>query len=87
MVGENLDLSSDPAPAAPALPARVASDEGRLPADTRYVGIQFACCDVYARIYLAHDATAYRGNCPRCLRRVELKVDPQGSSSRFFTAY
>jgi hypothetical protein len=77
MVGEHLDLSSDQGPADPGS----ASPQG-----CRFVGIHFACCDVYSRVYVNRDATAYEGRCPRCLRRVELKIGPDGTSARFFTA-
>ena len=74
MVGENLDLSSDlPEP-----------EPGKT---RRYVGIMFACCKVYARIYINRDGTAYVGNCPRCTRQVKLKVGPGGTNQRIFTAY
>ena len=80
MPGENLDLSSDvPHPVEPALAA----------GDTRpFLGIRFACCDVYARVYLNRDGTAYQGACPRCLiKRVSILVGPGGTSDRFFTVY
>ena len=77
MLGENLDLSSDGN-------FRVASGQqsGR-----RFVGVRFACCDVYTRVYVDRSGTAYRGACPRCGRRVQLRIGPHGTSSRFFTAY
>ena len=77
MAGENLDLSSgdDRSPNSGA-------------ARTRYfVGIRFACCAVYSRIYINRALTAYVGRCPRCLKKVELKIAPQGTDERFFTAY
>jgi hypothetical protein len=75
MAGENLDLSSDePAP------ARTAS--GRS-----FVGIHFACCSVYAKVYVNRAGTAYQGYCPRCLKKIELKIGPGGTDARFFTAY
>lgn len=52
-----------------------------------FVGIHFACCDVYSRIYLAADRAAYQGNCPRCAKPVLIRVGPGGTDSRFFTAY
>ncbi len=76
MPGERLDLSSDPAP------------EPRRPlAGRRFVGIHFACCDRYARVYINQDETAYLGRCPACLRQVRLTVGPGGTDERFFTAY
>lgn len=73
MPGENLDLTSD----TPRAPRR---DERR-----RFVGIHFVCCDVYTRIYVNREGTAYRGYCPRCFKPVELKIGPGGTDSRFFT--
>jgi len=51
-----------------------------------WVGIRFDCCGVYARVYRNADGTAYHGACPRCLRRVTLRVDPGGTDARFFVA-
>jgi len=51
-----------------------------------FIGILFKCCHVYARIYLNYQGTAYVGHCPKCAARLELKVAPGGSKSRFWTA-
>jgi hypothetical protein len=87
MPGDFLDISSDPDPKGPdgsAAPySRIASGSGAR----RFVGVHFACCDVYSRIYINRESTAYVGYCPRCTRRVELKIGPGGTDSRFFTAY
>jgi hypothetical protein len=78
MLGENLDLSSDP----PELPSQKARPNVRP-----HVGVTFACCQVYALVYLNRQRTAYQGHCPRCSKKFEIKIDPAGTDSRFFTAY
>ncbi len=52
----------------------------------KFLGVHFACCDVYSRIYLSRDLTAYVGNCPRCAKRIQILVGSGGTNSRFFTA-
>lgn len=78
MTGERIDLTSEPA-AAP-------GESSPPPAGRRFVGVHFTCCEVYARVYLNRPETAYEGRCPRCMRRVELKIGPGGTDARFFTA-
>jgi hypothetical protein len=93
MLGENLDLSSVPnwpnSGIAPGFGAARTPNVplGNSPADRRFVGIQFACCDVYSRVYINRQGTAYLGHCPKCSRRVELKIGPGGTDARFFTAF
>jgi len=53
----------------------------------RFVGIRFACCDVYTRVYVNQDETAYEGHCPRCMKRVRIRIGSGGTDHRFFTAY
>lgn len=51
-----------------------------------FIGVMFKCCHVYTRVYLNKAGTAYTGNCPKCAAKIEIKVGPGGSDSRFWTA-
>jgi hypothetical protein len=83
MAGEHLDLSSDRHPP-PAAALKVGAT-GESAADARrFLGIQFLCCDVYARVYLNRQQTAYSGHCPRCAKPVHIRVGPGGTNERFF---
>ena len=52
-----------------------------------FLGIMFECCNVYARIYKNKDGTAYEGHCPKCKKRVRIRVGKGGSSARFFSVH
>ncbi|MBI2901197.1 MAG: hypothetical protein HYY17_13520 [Planctomycetes bacterium] len=61
--------------------------EREKPARSRpFVCVLFECCRIYQRIYLNRAGTAFQGWCPRCCAKLEIKVDPQGSPDRFFSA-
>ncbi len=51
----------------------------------KFVGIHFVCCDV-THESISTRQTAYTGNCPRCLKKIEIKIGSGGTASRFFTA-
>ncbi len=50
-----------------------------------FLGILLRCCNVYARLYLNANKTAYAGHCPRCAKPVRVEVVEQGGqTNRFF---
>ncbi|MBN1291251.1 MAG: hypothetical protein JXB48_05365 [Candidatus Latescibacteria bacterium] len=53
-----------------------------------FIGVTFKCCNVYSRIYLNKDKTAFEGICPKCYKkRITVKVvQSGGDTSRFFEA-
>jgi len=51
-----------------------------------FIGMHFKCCNVYTRIYLNNEGTAYVGFCPKCAKKAEIKVGPGGSNARFWSA-
>ena len=77
MENHRLDLTSDPGLAQPTADASSKS----------FLGVNFACCGAYARIYVNPERSAYLGHCPRCGRQVQIKIGPGGTEQRFFTAY
>lgn len=79
MTGQHLDLCS-PVPT----PSTMTADNRRE--SSRYLGVQFACCDVYSRVYANREGTEYVGHCPRCAKRVRFGIGPGGSDARFFIA-
>jgi len=52
-----------------------------------FLRVQFACCNVYQRIYRSPDGKAYHGRCPRCGNPVKFVVGEGGTSTRDFIVY
>ena len=83
MVGEFLDVTNDDN-----FDNQQPQDNDTSAGPTNpHLGIHFACCSVYARIYLDRSKEYYQGRCPSCLRTVTVGIDPGGSEMRMFTAY
>lgn len=80
MVGKKLDISSGDD-----FSSNRSQASGRKA--RRFLGIKFACCDVYIRIYVNRSETAYEGCCPKCGKRVCVQIGEGGVDNRFFTAY
>lgn len=76
MSNQQLDLTSD-----------VPGSDTPASADRRqFLGVHFECCDIYTRVYVNRDTTAYVGYCPKCARRVRFPISPGGTTARFFRA-
>ena len=78
MSSESIDFTSEP---------RRGSELRQNPDRRPFLGIHFACCGSYARIYVNASGSAFAGNCPKCGRRIEVGIAPHGETSRFFSAY
>lgn len=51
----------------------------------KFLGVYFACCNVYGRIY-NHSGMHYEGRCPKCLRTLTIRIGKDGVGDRFFVA-
>jgi hypothetical protein len=80
MAAAAFDIRDNPEPDSP----------GESPGDAAgprpYIGILFACCGVYARVYRRRNRLVYVGRCPKCLRVVRVRVGRHGTTARFFRA-
>ncbi len=67
--------------------ATIYGTEGDVEKKRKFLGVHYKCCNVYARAYMNREKTAYTGGCPSCGKRVEVKIGPGGTDSRFFDAH
>jgi hypothetical protein len=94
-----LDLSSEAVgqglppelttPAAGDVPVEPVVEEQGTSAESpqrKWIGVHFQCCDVYSRIWRNREGTAYVGYCPRCNRKIQATIGPDGVNARFFKA-
>jgi len=51
-----------------------------------WIGIRWMCCNVYSRVTRHKDVKMYAGRCPKCLKSINIRVAPGGSSCRMFIA-
>lgn len=51
-----------------------------------WLGIHFACCNVYARVYRSRTAPRYEGHCPSCQAKISVPIGKGGTNQRFFEA-
>lgn len=73
MTGDRLDLTNEPH-----------FDKRSEKSPRPFLGVRFACCGVYTRIYRNASQTAYEGRCPRCAKPVKVGIGSGGCNARFF---
>jgi hypothetical protein len=61
--------------------------QGAVATPRPFLRVQFACCNVYQRIYRNADGKTYQGRCPRCGQPVRFVVGEGGTSSRDFIVH
>ncbi len=82
MKGTNLDVVSGGGET----PRRPISDMQRSLEGRPFLGVHFACCDIYRRVYLDANQTGYTGRCPKCGQTVRFQIGEGGTPARFFRA-
>lgn len=52
----------------------------------KFLGVRFASCNCYGRLYINDENSAYVGRCPKCYTSFAVRVGAGGTSSRMFIA-
>jgi len=83
-----LDVSGVPTRRTPMQAHPGPTDGGACPRMTGrpWLAMYWRCCEVYSRIYRNRRGTAYDGRCPRCGKRVCIRIGQGGTKQRFFEA-
>ncbi len=86
--GANSGVSSfsDPASAVGSGGSAAGPAAGSAASRRPWIGIHFECCDVYQRVYRKPEDDHYLGFCPKCGRRIRLRVAADGVDAKFFRA-
>jgi len=51
-----------------------------------FLGVRYANCQTYGRLYMNDEKSAYVGSCPRCGKRYQVLIGAKGTDSRMFIA-
>ena len=52
-----------------------------------FLGIHYARCGAYGRIYKNKEGNSYVGNCPRCMHPVRVRIGPVARAIVFSSAF
>lgn len=52
----------------------------------KFLGVRFASCMCYGRLYMNDEGSAYVGNCPRCYTPYSIRIGSCGTNDRMFIA-
>lgn len=53
----------------------------------KFLGVRFASCACYGRLYMNDEGLAYVGRCPKCYTPYVVRIAEGGTSSRMFIAH
>lgn len=79
---ERIDLSSDPFTGSVSHSSTTGADGTRL-GGRPFMGIHFACCNTYLRVYPEGAGKTKTLHCPRCARTLKVEFSETGETARF----